>query len=375
MTPCLCYAEDSRAHHITEQTFMRPSPVALARHALVLALAFLGASVAAGQQDAHTAASEAALTPLPCTAHGLDAAWADSSAVDCYALSVPENRASPASRTLRLAVAVAGAAATDPAEPLLYPHGGPGIATLDGLAWRLEAPVWLRLRERHTLVFMGYRGTGASGPAWCPDLEEAVRAIDRENPPDSLRTARTATASSTCRRTMEADGLDLAGYSSAAMTADAEALRHALGLPLWDVYAVSYGTHVTLSLVRAHPEGVRALILDAAFPPNAPYVDVLRPFAAGLGVLAERCADDPACGTRVPDAEAAFRAAVARLDAAPLGEARRVERPPLRFVTTDPLEDIANTTRIHAVVLDGRLFDRSALDLLLAAAEAAAHSD
>jgi hypothetical protein len=31
----------------------------------------------------------------------------------------------------------------------------------------------------------------------------------------------------------------------------------------------------------------------------------------------------------------------------------------------DPLSDIRNTTRIHAIVADGRLFDRAALDKVL----------
>ncbi len=262
--------------------------------------------------------AQPALAPAPCAIAGTDAAWADSAGVACYTLAVPENRANPASRSLRLAVAVAQPTGPDPAEPILYLHGGPGIATLEGVAWRLTSPAWQRLRERHALVFMDSRGTGASEPAWCPGLEDAVRAIDRANPPDSLRVTQMAAAFRACRAEMEADGLDLAGYSAAALASDAEALRLALGLPAWNVYGVSYGTHVALHLLRQHPEGVRAVILDSVFPPNAPYLDVLRPLAAGLDVLAASCAADAACAARVPDVRAAFRAAVARLDAAPL---------------------------------------------------------
>jgi imidazolonepropionase-like amidohydrolase len=48
----------------------------------------------------------------------------------------------------------------------------------------------------------------------------------------------------------------------------------------------------------------------------------------------------------------------------------------LVLLAADPLEDIANTTRIDAVILDGRLFDRQALDALWEeAAAAAAASD
>lgn len=45
----------------------------------------------------------------------------------------------------------------------------------------------------------------------------------------------------------------------------------------------------------------------------------------------------------------------------------------LVLLDADPLEDIRNTRRIRAVVLDGRYLDRRALDELLGQAEAAAH--
>jgi hypothetical protein len=44
----------------------------------------------------------------------------------------------------------------------------------------------------------------------------------------------------------------------------------------------------------------------------------------------------------------------------------------LLLLDANPLEDIRNTQRIHAVVFDGRYFDRQALDDVLAGAEAAA---
>jgi imidazolonepropionase-like amidohydrolase len=44
----------------------------------------------------------------------------------------------------------------------------------------------------------------------------------------------------------------------------------------------------------------------------------------------------------------------------------------LVLLDADPLEDICNTQRIHAVVLNGRLLDQAALDAVLAAVEEAA---
>jgi len=39
------------------------------------------------------------------------------------------------------------------------------------------------------------------------------------------------------------------------------------------------------------------------------------------------------------------------------------------LLKADPLQDIANTQKIEAVIANGRLFDRTALDSMLAGAE------
>ena len=45
----------------------------------------------------------------------------------------------------------------------------------------------------------------------------------------------------------------------------------------------------------------------------------------------------------------------------------------LVLLDASPLESIGNTRRIHAVIVNGRLFDRKAIDALLAQVEAAAN--
>jgi predicted amidohydrolase len=55
-----------------------------------------------------------------------------------------------------------------------------------------------------------------------------------------------------------------------------------------------------------------------------------------------------------------------------LGIVRKGNTADLLLLDADPLADIRNTMRIHAVVLNGRLLDRAALDRMLADVEAAA---
>jgi imidazolonepropionase-like amidohydrolase len=57
------------------------------------------------------------------------------------------------------------------------------------------------------------------------------------------------------------------------------------------------------------------------------------------------------------------------------GTVERGKRADLVLLSADPLRDISNTTRIEAVVADGRLYDRHALDAILAGVEAAAKAE
>ena len=56
-----------------------------------------------------------------------------------------------------------------------------------------------------------------------------------------------------------------------------------------------------------------------------------------------------------------------------LGTIEKGKLADLVLLDADPLDDIGNTRKINAVVLNGRLFDRKALDVTLAQAEAAAN--
>jgi imidazolonepropionase-like amidohydrolase len=56
-----------------------------------------------------------------------------------------------------------------------------------------------------------------------------------------------------------------------------------------------------------------------------------------------------------------------------LGTVARGKLADLLLLDADPLEDISNTRKINAVVLNGRLLDRRTLDKMLADVEAAAN--
>ena len=80
-----------------------------------------------------------------------------------------------------------------------------------------------------------------------------------------------ATAAHTaCRARLVEDGVELDAYDTPATVLDVEDLRTALGIDEWNLFGVSYGTTVALEVVRQHPESVRSVVLDSAYPTDVP---------------------------------------------------------------------------------------------------------
>ena len=246
--------------------------------------------------------------------------------VDCGFLSVPENRADPDSRTIRLAVAIFHpAAGTGRAEPLVFLEGGPGGSALKLLALRdfgvSYAPL---LAAGHQLILLDQRGVGHSEPALdCPDFVELYRdLLGQRAGPDGATTTETVRAQkvealSECARTL-ADSADLTAYNTAESASDIEDLRRALGYERLDLWGTSYGSRLALAVMRDHPEGDRSVILDAPFPPQVDVYTAPDAFDRALGEMFDACAADHACGAAYPDLEAVFLETIARLDAEPV---------------------------------------------------------
>jgi pimeloyl-ACP methyl ester carboxylesterase len=51
----------------------------------------------------------------------------------------------------------------------------------------------------------------------------------------------------------------------------------------YDIYGISYGTKLALEVMRSAPEGVRSVVIDGVFPPNARAYDTnILPVQEGL---------------------------------------------------------------------------------------------
>lgn len=223
--------------------------------------------------------------------------------IECGYLTVPENRTLAGSPDIQLVVAIVYAPDSEAAAnnaPVIYLAGGPGGSALDDFAadpeeWRYP---FLQTRD---LILLDQRGTGYSEPTLdCPEFDSA----DEDESPDEL-----------CYERLVAEGIDLAAYNTRENAADVAALREALGIAEWDLLGISYGTRLALEVMRNHPEGVRSVVLDSPFPPNADTpVDEVYSVTDALAELYADCAQDAYCQETYPDLEAVFLETVQRLN-------------------------------------------------------------
>lgn len=236
-----------------------------------------------------------------------DCPWAvDGVDLRCGELTVPSDDGEAAS-VLRLPVVVLPATGPDPAaDPVVVLTGGPGQSAITYLAELAAAD---EVRARRDVVVVEQRGNPAAHPPLtCP---EAAGVAD-------------VAGVLACRDRLAADGVDLADYTTAAAADDVDRLRVALRVPTVNLWAVSYGTRVALDVLRRHPTGVRAVVLDSTYPPTVDNA-VDQPAAAldQLGALLDACAADPNCATAHRDPAAELAALVQSLNVTPADIAGR----------------------------------------------------
>lgn len=216
----------------------------------------------------------------------------------CGTLEVPEDRAKPDGRKVKLFVAILPANTRSPKpDPLFILAGGPGQAAsqLAPFASQLNA-----IRRTRDIVLVDQRGTGKSSPLECLAFES-----NRLDPfeTDPLPRARL------CANQLGVNGVDAAQYTTTAWIADLEAVRNALGYPRLNLWGGSYGSRAALEYLRRHPERVRSVVLDGVVPPSMIVsLDVWRTRDAAFTDVVAACRKSAACVAAHPDPAATLEA-------------------------------------------------------------------
>jgi pimeloyl-ACP methyl ester carboxylesterase len=204
-------------------------------------------------------------------------------------------------------------------DPVVHLAGGPGSSSLQLAGYMFGQGLDAVLDQRDLILF-DQRGTGYSQPRLdCPERGSvtghllAVGLTAPETQEVILDAFRR------CRDRLAGQGIDLTAYHSAASAADLNDLRIALGYEKLNLYAVSYGTRLALTIMRDYPEAVRSAVLDSVYPLQVNLYTALAPNSnRAFDVFFDRCLADPACNASYPDLRNVFYRLVDQLNANPV---------------------------------------------------------
>jgi pimeloyl-ACP methyl ester carboxylesterase len=244
---------------------------------------------------------------------------------ECGYLVVPQNRARAGGPSIRLHLAIfrnrTGAHVPD---AVIHLAGGPGSSSLGSANYLISYGMDAVLNGRD-LVMFDQRGTGYSQPRLdCPEREALAPVLLEGNLPVDGDQQAILDALRRCRERLISEGIDVTAYHSAASAADLNDLRLVLGYEKLDLYAVSYGTRLALTLMRDHPQAVRSAVLDSVYPPQVHLYTALAPSAQrAFEVFFARCQGDASCSSSYPDLRNVFYQLVDQLNYTPVWVALR----------------------------------------------------
>ncbi|MGI3169911.1 alpha/beta hydrolase [Pseudooceanicola sp. C21-150M6] len=239
----------------------------------------------------------------------LDPAEIEGETLICGVVTVPEDHETPdGPNTVDLEFVLLKAESLYPnPDPLLYLHGGPGGGNLPGGAlWLSEnfAP----FRDTRDVIAFDQRGAGISSDSVeCAGvLTDSLDLVLKDGAGivevDGEGGYRPTQLLLDCVAELEASGRDLSKYNTRQNALDAQMVMRALGYDEWNIFGASYGTKLTLEIMRTAPEGLRAAVLDGVAPPIVHLYDTLAlPRSESLERLVSYCAAEEACNAAYPD--------------------------------------------------------------------------
>ena len=232
-------------------------------------------------------------------------------------IEVPENRADPKSRKIKIGFVRFKSTSATPGDPIIYLAGGPGApGTLSLIAGRF--PLTMALREVGDVIAYDQRGTGSSGGLsnalpYC----KAEPAFDRTKPVtrESI-TAFTRDGLRRCFDWWESQGIDIDGYTTLENAQDVEDLRRALGARKLNLWGISYGSHLGLAFMKYHGRSVNKAVLSGIEGLDQ---TIKRPAMTDrmFAHVQELIDADPTAKAAYPDVAALMRRVTARLSAQP----------------------------------------------------------
>jgi pimeloyl-ACP methyl ester carboxylesterase len=243
-------------------------------------------------------------------------------------ITVPVDYSDPQGPTMELEVARHEALADQRIGVLATNNGGPGAAAS---TMARNATSWFpaEITDRFDIVSWDPRGTGQSGGSVdCIDSDEYDRfyaAVDLTPEDEAERQIVVDLAEVFATRCVERVA-DLVAIGTNNTARDLDAIRQALGEDQLSYFGFSYGSELGGVWTTMFPTTVRAAVFDGATDPTATSIERARDqwigFEAALDTFLAACSANRDCAFHNDgDAEGAFDALMAQLDASPLPSA------------------------------------------------------
>jgi pimeloyl-ACP methyl ester carboxylesterase len=223
--------------------------------------------------------------------------------------SVPENRSNPGSHAITLRFVRFKSTAAKPGSPIVYLAGGPGGSGIEALRGT-RFPLAMALREFGDVIAFDQRGVNKSGPDMrCnePFLLPFDKPLDRTTGGPIM-----AAATRKCAERLRASGVDVSAYNTRESAADLDDLRKALGAEKLVLWAISYGTHLSIAALRYYPQSIDKVILAGIEGPDDTYK-----LPSDQQALIEEIARLAAHDGKSPDLVASIRNVLRELEARP----------------------------------------------------------
>ena len=353
----------------------------MARSALSLSL-FVSLIIAAcGVAPASTVMADTGavprLEPAPCMWQ-LPTGQIEGQTVRCGFVVVLEQHRKPDGPTIRLPVAVFKSTAANPVpDPIIYLQGGPGGAVGDFITGFLDGKIDTYTANRDLIVF-DQRGVGLAQPTLdCPEVQtQDLADVATLTSPDD-RTTHEIASIATCRDRLTKQGITLGAYTSAEGAADVNDIRAALGYQKLNLFGISYGTRLGLTIMRDFPAIVRSAVLDSSVPLQANLIeDDGINFDRSFKALFTSCTADVTCNAKYPTFQADYATDVAQLNAQPISTSAKdtksgatvpvvVDGYELTFLVSQMLYDSTATRYIAPLVEQVKAGQTSILNLVL----------
>ena len=222
---------------------------------------------------------------------------------DCGTLVVPENRHDPHSRLIALPITRIRAHTANPGAPIFRLQGGPGLTNM-------AFPEARRFTAQHDFVLVGYRGVDGSSRLDCPEVTSSL-----EHSRDLLGTASLASEANAyraCAKRLQAEGVDLAGYSLPERVDDLELARKQLGYGPVDLVSESAGTRTAMIYAWRYPRSIHRSVMVSANPPGH-YLFDAKTTGEQIRRYAALCAKANDCRSRTHDLAASIHSAYANI--------------------------------------------------------------